>query len=197
MEKPAPTDRPIHDLIRRRWSPRAYSDAPVPREILTTIFEAGRWAPSCYNDQPWRYLVATREEPEGLSLAGSLLSDGNAWARVAPVLALSLARPAFAHNGRPNPHAWHDVGAASAYMFLQAIHMGLYFHEMAGFDRVKARQAYAIPEAWEPVAMIAMGYEGSTEHLSEKQKAAETAARTRRPLTEMIAGAGFGISFVI
>lgn len=195
MEKPAPADRPIHELIRRRWSPRAFSGRGVPHEALATIFEAGRWAPSCYNDQPWRYLVATREDPEGYARAQGVLGEGNAWARAAPVLALSLARPTFAHNDRPNPHAWHDVGAASAYMFLQAFHMGLYFHEMAGFDRGKARQVYAIPEGWEPVAMIAIGFEGPVDALTEKQKAAEVAPRTRKPLSEMIEGARFGAPF--
>jgi nitroreductase len=195
MEKPAPTDKPIHDLIRRRWSPRAFSDRPVPREILATVFEAGRWAPSCYNEQPWRYLVATSDDAAGHARAKGVLSAGNAWAHAAPVLVLSLAKMSFKHNGAPNPHAWHDVGAASAYIFLQATSMGLYMHEMAGFDRERAREAYAIPAGWEPVAMIAIGYEGSAESLTEKQRAAEKSERRRNPLAEMVKGASFDAPF--
>jgi len=195
MEKPAPSDRPILDLIRRRWSPRAFSNRPVPREILATLFEAGRWAPSCYNEQPWRYLVATGDDPAGLACANDVLAAGNGWAHAAPVLVLSLARMSFTHNGEPNPHAWHDVGAASSYIFLQATQMGLYMHEMAGFDRERAREAYAIPAGWEPVAMIAIGYEGTVDALTEKQRAAERSERKRGPLAEMVGGARFDAPF--
>ncbi len=57
MHKPATTDFPIHDLIRHRWSPRAFSDKPVEPAILASLFEAARWAPSSSNEQPWAYLV--------------------------------------------------------------------------------------------------------------------------------------------
>jgi len=46
MEKPADAAYPIHDLLRRRWSPRAYSERPVEREKLQSLSEAARWAPS-------------------------------------------------------------------------------------------------------------------------------------------------------
>ena len=46
LEKPAPTDSPIHELLRRRWSPRAFSDRPVEPEKLRSLLEAARWAPS-------------------------------------------------------------------------------------------------------------------------------------------------------
>lgn len=192
MEKPAPTERPVHDLIRRRWSSRAFSDRPVPREVLLTLLEAARWAPSCYNEQPWLYLVATSEDAEGHARAGSVLTEGNHWARRAPVLILSAARLAFARNGRPNLHAWHDVGAASENLFLEAFHQGLMMHEMAGFDRERAREAYALPEGWDPVAMIAVGYPGPADHLTEKHRQAEEAPRSRKPLHEVACGARFG-----
>ena len=43
MEKPAITDHPIHDLIRRRWSPRAFAARPVEAEKVASLFEAARW----------------------------------------------------------------------------------------------------------------------------------------------------------
>ena len=49
MEKLAPTDFPIHDLLRRRWSPRAFADRPVEPEKLRSLLEAARWAPSSFN----------------------------------------------------------------------------------------------------------------------------------------------------
>jgi hypothetical protein len=56
MEKPAETQVPIHDLLRRRWSPRAYDQWPIEIEKLRSLFEAARWAPSSNNEQPWRFL---------------------------------------------------------------------------------------------------------------------------------------------
>ena len=35
MEKPAITDHPVQDSIRKRWSPRAFSEKPVTLEHLT------------------------------------------------------------------------------------------------------------------------------------------------------------------
>ena len=53
MEKPAETAYPIHELLRRRWSPRAFSDKMVETDKLRSLFEAARWAPSSNNEQPW------------------------------------------------------------------------------------------------------------------------------------------------
>ncbi len=39
-----------------RWSPRAFSEEPVPAEALRSLFEAARWAPSSANGQPWFFL---------------------------------------------------------------------------------------------------------------------------------------------
>ena len=82
----------IHPLISRRWSPRAILGRPVEPEKLRLVMEAARWAPSSFNEQPWRFLVATREEPEWLERLQSYLSSGNAWARGAPVLVASAYR---------------------------------------------------------------------------------------------------------
>ena len=195
MENPATTGKPIHDLIRRRWSPRAFSERPVGGDILAAVFEAGRWAASCFNDQPWRYLVATKADAEAHARMGSVLVPGNAWAHKAWALVLSTARLGFERNGKPNLHAWHDVGAASAMMSLEAVNQGLCLHQMAGFDREKARGLFGIPEGWEPVAMIAIGYAGSLDHLPEEQKAAEARPRVRKPMPEIVHTDKFGVPF--
>ena len=52
MHKPAPTQHQVHELIEKRWSPRAFSPQPVPPEELRSLFEAARWAPSSNNEQP-------------------------------------------------------------------------------------------------------------------------------------------------
>src|SRR5712664_4897186 len=99
MHKPAPNDFPVHELIRERWSPRAFADRPVPQEVLRSIFEAARWAPSSNNEQPWAYIVATRDDKASFEKMLSVLVEFNAnWAKTAAVLALAVAELAFAKN---------------------------------------------------------------------------------------------------
>ena len=182
MEKPAPTQAPIHPLLARRWSGRAIDpDRAVEPDKLDTLLEAARWAPSCFNDQPWNYLIFDGSDPQALEQARSCLVEGNAWAKKAPVLLLSVARETFAHNGKPNRHGQHDVGLASENLVLQAIELGLVTHQMAGFDSDKARQLFAIPEGHTPMAMIALGYPGKIEALPEPLQERERAPRTRKP----------------
>ena len=186
-DKPADTAYPVHDLIARRWSPRSFTERPVSREVLGSVFEAARWAASSFNDQPWGFVVATSDDTEGHAALGECLVPGNrTWAERAPVLVLSAARTTFAHNGEPNRHAWHDVGLATAQLCLQALALGLGAHPMAGFDRERARAAVGLPGGWEPVAVIALGYPGDPEDLPESLAARERAPRARRPLAEIV-----------
>ena len=187
MEHAARTEFPVHDLIRCRWSPRAFAGRPVEPEKLRSLLEAARWAPSSFNEQPWAYLVATREEPEQFARLLSVLLEGNrAWAQKAPVLMLSVAKLRFDHNGNPNRHAFHDVGLATANLVTQATAMGLSVHQMGGFDAEKAREVFAIPEGWEPVAAIALGYPGDASALPGRLRDFELAPRTRKPLEEFV-----------
>ena len=60
--KTAATVYPVHDLIKKRWSPRAFSEEPVSRTQVFQLLEAARWAASSYNDQPWRFVVGIKGE---------------------------------------------------------------------------------------------------------------------------------------
>jgi nitroreductase len=193
MHKPAPTDVALHELIRNRWSPRAFAEKLVPPEILRSVFEAARWAPSSNNEQPWAYLVATKENPENFAKMLGVLVEFNAhWAKHAPVLALSVAHLKMQRDGKPNRVALHDVGLASAQLTFEAIARGLQVHQMAGFDAEKARQAFAIPPDWEPVAAMAIGYPGDPESLPEKLRDRELAPRTRKPAGEFVMSGSWG-----
>jgi nitroreductase len=192
MEKPAPVAHPIEPLLQRRWSPRAFAAKPVERQVLLRLFEAARWAPSSFNEQPWRYIVVTHENPKRLKEVHSVLTPGNAWATRAPVLICSVAQLTFARNGKPNRHAFHDVGAASENLLLQATSLGLFAHQMAGFDVEKARAVFQVPEGYEPVAMMALGYPAALETLTEEQRAREQLPRVRRSIEEWVFDGRFG-----
>jgi nitroreductase len=200
MQKPAATDVELHDLIRNRWSPRAFAEKAVTPEVLRSLFEAARWAPSSNHEQPWVYLVATKDDPENLAKMLGVLVEFNAgWAKYAPVLALSVAHVKTQREGKPNRVALHDVGSATAQLTVEANARGLQVHQMAGFDAEKARQTFAIPADWEPVAAMAIGYPGNPDLLPEKLRDRELAPRTRKPLSEFVMTGGWGhtASFVV
>ena len=187
VHKRAPTDFPIHDFIAERWSPRAFSDKSVAPEVLASLFEAARWAPSSSNDQPWAYIAATKEDPENFANLASVLVPANAsWAKNAPVLALAVAQLNFAKTGKPNRNAQYDVGAASAWLTVEAASRGLFVHQMAGYEADKARQVFEIPAGWEPIAAIAIGYPGEADSLPEHIREREHAPRMRKSLSSFV-----------
>lgn len=193
MHKPAPSDFPVHELIRERWSPRAFADKPVPQGVLRSIFEAARWAPSSNNEQPWAYIVATKNDQENFDKMLSVLVEFNAqWARSAPVLALAVAKLTFGKNNSPNRNAQYDTGAASALLSMEATAQGLAIHQMAGFDPGKGRQVFGIPPEWEPIAALAIGYPGDPASLPPALKDRELAPRTRKPIGEFVMAGQWG-----
>jgi nitroreductase len=185
--KAAQTAQPVHELISRRWSPRAFSEREVTSEQLVSLLEAARWATSSYNEQPWRFIVARKSDPETYDkLLGSLMELNQLWARSAPVLILSLAKKTFTHNGTPNLYAMHDAGMAFSNLALQATALGLSVHFMGGFNRAAARTAFHIPDDYELGAVAAIGYAGDPETLPENFRQAELTPRTRKPLAELV-----------
>jgi nitroreductase len=187
MEKPADTASPIHDLLRRRWSPRAFSEKPVEAETLSSLFEAARWAPSSFNEQPWSFVIATKDDEAGYRRLFDCLLEGNKrWAFRAPVLALSVARLTFEEDGRPNRHAFHDTGMAVFSLVLEATALDLIVHQMAGYDVEKARKDLEIPEGHDPVAMMAIGYPGDPAELPERLRERELKPRERKPMSEFV-----------
>ena len=187
IDKSADTQYPIHDLIRQRWSPLAFSEQLVEPEKLRSVLEAARWASSSYNEQPWSFIVATKDNQAEFDRLLSCLAEGNQeWAKNAPVLMISVAKLNFERNGAENRHAFHDVGAAATELAIQATANGLFIHQMAGFDVPKAREVYSIPEGYEPVAAIALGYIGDPQTLSEKLLQRSLAPRTRKPLETFV-----------
>ena len=187
-DRVAKTSVPIHDLLATRWSPRAFdAERKVSRAQLAALLEAARWAPSCNGDQPTRYLIWDRHrDPEGWQKAFDCLSENNRkWVKNVPLLMLSCAGSVFAHSGKPNRFGPHDTGAASMSMALQAPALGLALHQMGGYDAAKAREAFRIPEADTPMAMIAIGYQASPDVLDEETKQKELRPRSRKPIAEL------------
>ncbi len=139
MQKSGEFESPILDVIQQRRSRRAYSTEGIANEKIQSLFEAARWAPSSVNEQPWIYLYATKDQPALWNKIFDSVNDSNKiWAQHAPLLIVSLVRKNFIRNDRPNLSARYDLGAANAFLSLQAAHLGLNVHQMGGFspDRV-------------------------------------------------------------
>lgn len=175
----------LHDLLARRWSPKAFSPRPVEAAKLRQLFEAARWAPSSYNAQPWAFIVAAREDAEGYNrLLSTLMGVNQQWARQAPVLILAVAKLDFDHVARANRHAFYDLGQAVANLTVQATALDMHIHQMGGFDPGLARELFAIPSGYEPVAVLALGYQLTPQ--------ADRAARTRKPLADFVFSGSWG-----
>lgn len=194
MQKPAETQYPVLNAIRDRWSPRAFADTPVESAKLGSLFEAARWAASAFNEQPWRFIVATKDDPAEYDKAlGCLVEANQAWAKAAPVLVLTVISTTFKKNGNDNRVAQHDLGQAAAHLTLQAAALGLATHQMAGVDLDKVREAYSVPDGFEPQTAIAIGYPGDPDTLPEGwARDAETAPRSRNGFGEFVFTGKFG-----
>jgi nitroreductase len=185
--KQAPAQANVLPVFLHRWSPRSFADRDVSLTDLKTIFEAARWAASSYNEQPWRFLVGARGSETYQKIFSSLVEFNQLWAKTAPVLILGVARTRFSHNESANAVAQYDLGAAGITICYQASALGLFTHQMAGYDRDIARKAFGIPEEFIFGSVMALGYLGEPAALtSEQMLAQEIAPRQRKPLGEIV-----------
>jgi nitroreductase len=180
MKKSSIIEQPLLEVIERRKSSRAYADRKVEPEKIKALFEAARWAPSSSNEQPWVYIYATKDQSELWTKIFSTLVEGNRiWADRAHLLIMAIARKNFIANDKPNGSAKYDLGAANAFLSLQATELGLNVHQMGGFNRETAKTALNIPDTHEAVVVMAIGYPGDVEMLAENFKLRELAPRER------------------
>lgn len=193
LKKPAQTSVPVHDLIRERWSPRAFSSKPVSTTDLAALLEAARWAASGNNGQPWRFIVSTNADAaEHAAGVSGFNARNQRWVKSAPVLVFSCARKTFEANGAPNAHAWYDTGAAVAQLTAEAQSRGLRVHQCAGIEREVIRKTYGVPEEFDIVTGFAIGYQADPDSLPEELPGREKEPRTRKPLAEIAFSGKFG-----
>lgn len=176
----------VKEAIEKRWSPRAFSDQMVERDLVKDLLKIAGTAPSSFNEQPWYYLVGFKGEESYDKLFETLVEFNQSWTKTAPVLMIGVVRKAYAKNGSPNAHAKHDLGQSTSYMTLAAMEDGVYLHQMGGFSADKARELFDIPEAYEAVTAIAMGYPGDKSQLPEDLAKQESPESPRKELSEFV-----------
>ena len=189
MSRAAPTNHPITELLGRRWSPYTFDPhRTVSEGDLLALFEAARWAMSCFNAQPWRYIVAVRERDPVLweRVFGCLVEGNQGWTKFVPVLCLGIVQTQFEHNGKTNNWAAHDLGAASAFLTVEASARGIYVHQMGGILPDKVKEEFGLDDSQQAISALAIGYLGEGTELDEKIAARDTLERQRKSLDEII-----------
>jgi len=185
----------IHELIVQRRSIRAFSEKSIEKETLLQLFEAARWAPSSRNEQPWRFIAARKEDVNSFQRMLSGLNENNKlWAQQSAALIMVLAQSNFsgALQHHENEHAWFDAGLAVANMTLQATALNLFMRQMGGFNAEQAKKEFSIPDTYEPIIIIALGYQGEVTSLPENLQERESRPRHRKELSELIYSDRFG-----
>lgn len=191
MQASSDFESDVHDLIKSRRSRRAFSDRAIEPEKIKSLFEAARWAPSSSNEQPWVYVYATKGQELWEKIFESLNAGNKIWAKDAPLLIVSFCKKHFSRNGFPNGAAKYDVGAANAFLSLQATHLGLNAHQIGGFDHQLLRQNLNVPDTFDEGVIIAIGYRGDVNQLPEHLQEREMSPRMRNIQKEFVMNKSF------
>jgi nitroreductase len=175
----------ILEIIQERWSPYAFSPAPVEDFKLKAMFEAAGHAPSCDNEQPWIFVYTTREEGKIFSDYIGFLDESNRiWAKEAYAIVISMARTVFSKTGKFNRYAFHDTGMAVSSMLLQAEALDVYVHQIGCFSVAMVREYFNLDESIEPVAVMAVGYLGDGYSLPPELLKKDEKRRPRKSVNE-------------
>jgi nitroreductase len=170
----------VFEAIQKRRSIRAYQDKPVPREKIEKILEAGRLAPSARNSEPWHFIVVTdKEKRKALS--------GGMWAKFlsqAPLVIVACG------DKKASPD-WYaiDVALAVENMVLTAVNEGLGTCCVGSFDEKDVKAVVKVPENFEVLVMLAVGYPSGKLDLSSKLL---NLVRTRKTLSEVASEEEYG-----
>jgi nitroreductase len=195
MEKLAKTKYPILDVLTQRWTVRAFSDRLIEPQKLRRLFEAARWAPSSFNEQPWRFIIATKDQPEEFEKLMSCLLDKNQrWAKSGgvPFLMIALSKKTFTYDRRPNRAHIHDIGLALGNFVIQATAMDLHVCQLQGIHLRRVMELYRVPNDFEPTIGCAAGYAGDVNRLPEEFHERERRERTRADFKDFVFGGEFG-----
>ncbi len=179
LENIAACEYEIFALLKQRYSPRTFKEAPVKQQHIKQLFEAARWSASSNNIQPWRFIYAEKNTTAYNKIVSCLNDFNKEWATNAPLLILTAYKEET-DDEVTNFHALHDLGLAIGGMTMQAQYMGIGLHSMAGVDWEHAQDLFNVPDGYHISSAIAAGYYGGQiEKLSEELQEQEIKERKR------------------
>lgn len=165
--------------IKARYSCRGYSSAPVAREDVERILEAMRFAPSACNRQPWKFMVVT--DPAGCNAVFE--SYDREWIRTAGTFIICLGNHSQAWvRADGKDHTDIDVAIATEHLCLAATSLGLATCWICNFNAPLLAERLSIPDSFEPIAIIPLGYPAEGSVIPEKK---------RKPLDEIVVWESF------
>lgn len=143
------------ELVKKRYSVRAYKNDPVEDEKLETILEAARFAPTAVNYQPFKILVI-KTEGKKEDLRGIYQAE---WFSEAPLVICVCAIPEKAWSRRDGKN-YADVDATIVmdHIILAATSLGLGTCWIGAFDVESARKVLNLPKGVEPLVFTPLGY---------------------------------------
>jgi nitroreductase len=167
---------PVFEAVRTVLAVREYQDKPIPDDVLGRIVEAGRLSASGGNVQPWHFVVV--RDRAGLKELGGLVASGPYIAGAAAAIVVAYEKAS--HIGLS------DASRAIQSMILVAWGDGV-GSNWTGFSRLDGvRKTVGLPDEYEVVAVIPLGYPRRKVGLGKKK---------RKPLTEVASAERFGTPF--
>ena len=160
------------ELIKKRYSVRAYKSDPVEDEVLHQVLEAARLAPTAANRQPFQLIVIHTAGREA-ELRRIYNRD---WFAQAPLVICACGIPAqgWTHSNGKN-YTDVDVAIVMDHLILAAASLGLGTCWIAAFDPTAAREVLGLPDDVEPIVFTPLGY--PADQLEPKK---------RKPLLELV-----------
>lgn len=164
INKTTPTEYPILESIKNRWSPRVFAATPITEEQARIFLEAGRWAPSCANIQPWRIIWGIKGTEMYDRIFDCLDDFNKSWAGNAQLLWINAIKKTMNDNEKDNFHALHDLGLFMGNVINQANSMDIAAHQMAGVNFKKAEKEFHFTDDYHVATAVAFGYYGGNEN---------------------------------
>ncbi|MFP4445340.1 MAG: nitroreductase family protein [Desulfosudaceae bacterium] len=170
----------IKEAILQRRSIRKYEDRQVSAETVQELLEAVRWAQSWANTQCWEVVVVrdpdTKERLSQAVLKGNPGQKSVAAAPVVLVLCARLKSSGYYKEAVTTKFGdWFmfDLGIAAQNICLQAHGLGLGTVVLGLFDQDKTAEILGVPEGYEAVTMIPVGYPAKTPSAPKRREIAE------------------------
>ena len=167
----------LQELMRTRYSVRAYRSDPVEDEKLARVLEAARIAPTAANRQAFRVIVIPTKGRE----ADLRRIYGREWFLQAPLVLCVCAVPSEAWVRKAD--GWNaaevDATIVMTHIVLAAAEEGLGTCWIAAFDPGAAREVLGLPREVVPSAFTPLGYAADAAAPKRRRALAELVRRDR------------------
>lgn len=145
----------FQELMRHRYSVRAYKSDPIEPAKLNQILTAVQFAPTAANRQPFKLIIV---KTEGIQASIRAIYDRD-WFVSAPIIICACGIP---EQGwvRADGKSYLDVDIAIVmdHLSLAAADLGLGTCWVAAFDVIAARDFLKLPTRIEPIILMSLGY---------------------------------------